>query len=58
MLLGMVQRSARYMLIGSAMRSPILKATVGVVGETSTSTRSNALSKSPWMRERTFCAEP
>ena len=54
----MVHRSARYIAIGSSTRSPIGKAVVGVVGETSTSTSSNAASKSRMISVRTFCAWP
>jgi hypothetical protein len=55
---GMVHRSARYIAIGSSARSPIGKAVVGVVGEITTSTCSNAFSKSRVISVRTFCAEP
>ncbi len=55
---GIVHRSARYIAIGSSARSPIGKAVVGVVGETSTSTPAKAASKSREMSVRTFWAEP
>ncbi len=55
---GIVHRSARYMAIGSSTRSPSGNAVVGVVGETSTSTRSKAASKSLLIRVRTCCALP
>src|SRR5581483_11448882 len=55
---GMVHRSARYIAIGSSARSPIGKAVVGVVGETSTSTSPKARWKSRVISVRTFCAEP
>lgn len=55
---GMVHRSARYIDIGSSTRSPIRNAVVGVVGETSTSARANAASKSRMISVRTFCAWP
>jgi hypothetical protein len=45
-------------VIGSSARSPIGKAVVGVVGETSTSTSAKARSKSREMSVRTFWAEP
>ena len=57
-LTGMVQRSDRYMASGSAVRSPILKATVGEVGEMRKSKRPKARAKS-WMmsvRVRWACA--
>ena len=55
---GIVHRSARYMAIGSSARSPIGNAVVGVVGEISTSTCSNAASKSRVMSVRTCWALP
>ena len=55
---GMVHRSATYMASGSSTRSPSGNAVVGVVGDTSTSTCSNAASKSRMMRVRTCCALP
>ena len=53
---GIVQTSDRYIARGSWTRSPSRKATVGEVGETITSTRSKAASKSWRMSVRTFCA--
>ena len=55
---GIVHRSARYIAIGSSARSPIGNAVVGVVGETSTSTCSNAASKSRLISVRTCWALP
>ena len=55
---GIVHRSATYIAIGSSARSPMGNAVVGVVGETSTSTCSNAASKSRLMSVRTCCALP
>src|SRR5919205_618669 len=55
---GIVSRSERYMASGFSVRSPSLNATVGEVGETRTSKRSNAASCSRWMIVRTFCAWP
>ena len=57
-LAGMVARSLRYIAIGSSSFSPSRNAVVGAVGETSTSTRSKAASKSRLMRVRIFCAWP
>ena len=54
----MVHRSALYIAIGSLVRSPSLNATVGVVGETSTSHSAKAASKSRATRVRTFWADP
>jgi hypothetical protein len=47
-----------YMAMGSSARSPMGNAVVGVVGEISTSTCSNAASKSRVMRVRTCWALP
>ena len=55
---GSVQRSLRYIAIGSSTRSPMPNATNGVVGETSTSACSNAAAKSRAISVRTFCAWP
>jgi hypothetical protein len=52
------RRSATYMASGSSTRSPSGNAVVGVVGDTSTSTCSNAASKSLMMRVRTCWALP
>ena len=57
-LTGMVAMSFKYIAKGSSTFSPILKAVVGVVGETSTSTVSNAAAKSREINVRTFCAWP
>jgi hypothetical protein len=57
-LVGIVYRSARYIWYGSDVREPNGNATNGVVGETSTSTRSNAVAKSRVISVRTFCACP
>ena len=57
-LAGMVATSLRYIASGSSSFSPSRNAVVGAVGETSTSTCSNAAAKSRWMSVRTFCAEP
>ena len=53
---GSVHRSNMYMLSGSSTFSPSLKAVVGVVGDTRTSTCSKARSKSCWISVRTRCA--
>ena len=55
---GIVSRSQRYIASGSAALSPIGNATVGEVGETSTSKRSNAAACSRTISVRTFCAWP
>src|SRR5262249_28721172 len=55
---GIVNRSARYIAIGSSTRSPSGNAVVGVVGDTSTATRSEAGSKSLMTSVRTCCALP
>ena len=55
---GIVNRSARYIWYGSAVRDPIGNATNGVVGEISASTCSNAAVKSRVISVRTFCACP
>src|SRR5262249_47711108 len=55
---GIVSTSERYMASGSAAFSPIAKATVGLVGETSTSKRSKSASCSRLITVRTFCAVP
>ena len=57
-LVGIVYRSARYIWYGSEVREPNGNATNGVVGETSTSTCSNAGLKSRVISVRTFCACP
>ena len=62
-LAGSVHRSAAYMAIGSSTRAPSGKATVGVVGLTSTSTPwssavPKAAEKSRLISVRTFCACP
>ena len=57
-LAGMVAMSLRYIAIGSSSLSPILKAVVGAVGLTRTSTCSNAAAKSRAMSVRTFWAWP
>src|SRR2546423_13419037 len=53
---GIVSTSARYIASGFSVRSPSLKATVGDVGETRTSKRSNSASCSCLISVRTFCA--
>ena len=55
---GIVSRSAAYIASGLAVRSPSGKATVGDVGLTSTSKRSNSASCSRLISVRTFCAWP
>ena len=55
---GIVSRSLRYIAIGSAVRAPSGKATVGEVGETRTSNVSNSASCSRLITVRTFCAWP
>src|SRR5579864_533950 len=55
---GMVRRSDAYIASGSAVRPPSSKATVGDVGVTSTSKRSNASACSRAITVRTFCAWP
>jgi hypothetical protein len=57
-LAGIVAMSLRYIAIGSSSFSPILNAVVGAVGDTSTSTCSNAAAKSREISVRTFCAWP
>ena len=57
-LVGIVNRSARYIWYGSPVRAPSGNATNGVVGEISTSTCSNAEVKSRVISVRTFCAWP
>ena len=54
----MVAMSFKYIAKGSSTFSPMVKAVVGVVGETSTSTVSNAAAKSREINVRTFCAWP
>ena len=55
---GIVSTSERYIASGSAAFAPSGNATVGLVGETSTSNFSNAASCSRRMTVRTFCAVP
>ena len=55
---GIVSRSEAYIASGFAARSPIVKATVGEVGVTSTSKRSKAAACSRLISVRTFCAWP
>jgi hypothetical protein len=55
---GMVSRSDAYIASGSAAFSPIRNATVGEVGQTSMSKRSNASACSRMISVRTFCACP
>ena len=57
-LAGSVHRSAAYIASGSPVRAPSGKATVGVVGLTSTSTSAKAAEKSRLISVRTFCACP
>ena len=57
-LAGIVARSLRYIASGSSSFSPSLNAVVGAVGETSTSARSKAASKSRLTSVRTFWAWP
>ena len=52
----MVKMSERYMVSGSEILSPILKATVGDVGVMMTSKFSNTLSKSCFISVLTFFA--
>ena len=58
MLDGIVSTSARYIASGFSVRSPSSKATVGEVGLTRTSNRSNAASCSSLISVRTFWAWP
>ena len=51
---GIVATSLKYMATGSLLFAPIGKATVGVVGETNTSTDEKALAKSCVINVRTF----
>src|SRR5436190_5153677 len=53
---GIVSRSLRYIAIGFSVREPSGNATVGEVGVTSTSKRSNAWACSRTSTVRTFCA--
>src|SRR5919204_3534165 len=55
---GIVSTSARYIASGFAVFSPSLNATVGDVGLTRTSKRSNAAANSRLITVRTFCAWP
>ena len=55
---GIVNTSERYMAIGFSVRAPSGKATVGEVGETSTSKRSKAAANSRPITVRTFWAWP
>ncbi len=55
---GIVSRSDRYIASGFAAFSPTLNATVGEVGETSTSKRSKAAACSRAITVRTFWAWP
>ena len=57
-LAGIVATSCRYIDNGSSSLAPSVQAVVGEVGETSTSTCSNADAKSRASSVRTFCAEP
>ena len=57
-LAGMVATSWAYIDSGSSSLSPKRNAVVGDVGEASTSTCSNAASKSCAMSVRTFWADP
>src|SRR5699024_2523437 len=57
-LAGMVAMSFMYIAVGSSIFSPRRKATVGAVGEASTSTCSKAAAKSRCTRVRTFWALP
>ena len=58
MLGGMVRTSEAYIASGSCVFSPSLKATVGEVGLTIRSKRSNRAACSRAMTVRTFCAWP
>ena len=55
---GIVSTSERYMASGFSVRAPSGNATVGEVGETSTSKRSKAAANSRPMTVRTLCAWP
>src|SRR5436190_12971324 len=55
---GIASTSARYIESGSTVLSPSLNATVGDVGDTSTSNRSKSSACSRMMIVRTFCACP
>ena len=55
---GIASTSARYIESGSAVFAPSSNATVGEVGDTSTSKRSNSSACSRMMIVRTFCAWP
>jgi len=55
---GIVSRSLRYIASGFAVFAPSSNATVGDVGETRTSKRSNAAACSRISTVRTFCACP
>ena len=55
---GIVSTSARYIATGSAVFAPSSNATVGDVGLSSTSKRSNAAANSRAITVRTFCAWP
>src|SRR3954451_246043 len=55
---GIVSRSLRYIASGFSARAPSLKATLGDVGEMSTSNRSKASACSRASTVRTFCAWP
>ena len=56
--IGTVQTSLRYIASGSAVLAPSAKATVGAVGVTTKSKRSQAASKSRLISVRTCCARP
>ena len=55
---GIVSKSLAYIASGSCVFAPSSKATVGEVGETRTSKRSNASACSRRITVRTFCAWP
>ena len=55
---GIVSTSVRYIASGSSTFAPSGNATVGRVGETSRSKRSNSASCSRLITVRTFCAVP
>ena len=56
--IGTVQKSFRYIASGSSVLAPSGKATLGAVGVTTKSNRSQAASKSRLISVRTFCARP
>ena len=55
---GIVSTSFMYIATGSSIFAPIGNATVGLVGDASTSKRSNSSSCSRLITVRTFCAVP